>query len=58
MDFQSFSYDPDISPATYSLACTFYPVKGHFVPKTLLGNIIDELNFALNFVKNAQKKYW
>jgi hypothetical protein len=29
--------------------------KGHFVPKTLLGNIIDCLTFALNFIKMQKK---
>ena len=26
----------------------FALLKGHFVPKTLLGNILDDLTFALN----------
>jgi molecular chaperone GrpE len=30
-------------------------VKGHFVPKTLLGNIIDDLTFALNLTKMHKK---
>jgi molecular chaperone GrpE len=29
--------------------------KGHFVPKTPLGNIIDNLTFALNFIKMQKK---
>ena len=37
------------TPVTYSLCLgPLCPVKGHFVPKNLLGNIIDELTFALN----------
>jgi molecular chaperone GrpE (heat shock protein) len=30
-------------------------LKGHFVPKTLLGNILDQLTFALNFIKMQKK---
>jgi molecular chaperone GrpE len=30
-------------------------LKGHFVPKTLLGNIIDDLTFALNLSKMHKK---
>jgi molecular chaperone GrpE len=30
-------------------------LKGHFVPKTLIGNIIDSLTFAVNFKKMSKK---
>jgi molecular chaperone GrpE len=31
------------------------PAEGHFVPKSLIGNIIDSLTFAVNFLKMPKK---
>jgi len=36
-------------------AFSFFVFKGHFVPKTLLGNIIGDLTFALNLTKMHKK---
>ena len=36
-------------------AFSFFVFKGHFVPKTLLGNIIGDLTFALNLIKMHKK---
>jgi len=35
--------------------CALYLPTGHFVPKSLIGNIIDSLTFAVNFSKMPKK---